>query len=257
MIKIHFNKIALSVVLLMCMAFNIPDAEKMHIYLIGDSTVSEKPAAAFPENGWGMPFSKFFDTATTTVVNRAQNGRSTKTFMADNLWKPIVAGLKKGDIVLIQFGHNDEVKTKAQATTEKEFQKNLHQYIAETKAKQAVPVLITPPARRSFDQSGNLEDTHKVYSELVRQVAAEDHVVLVDLDTQSQAVLKSFGPENSKWLFNHLRPGEHPNFPEGKVDNTHFSELGARQMAEIVYKGLKEQNPGDIGAHFFVPKPKK
>ncbi len=255
--KIHFSKIALSIGLLFCMGFTLPQEEKMHIYLIGDSTVSEKQLAAYPETGWGMPFSKFFDTATTVVVNRAQNGRSTKTFMADNLWKPIVAELKKGDLVLIQFGHNDEVKTKAQATTEKEFEKNLHQYIAETKAHQAIPVLITPPARRSFDKAGNLEDTHKVYSALVRQVAAEDHVVFIDLDTQSQEVLKSLGPENSAWLFNHLKPGEHPNYPEGKVDNTHFSELGARQMAEIVYKGLKQQNPGNIGAHFFKPKPKK
>ena len=255
--KIYFYKIALSVVLLCCMAFSIPDAEKMRIYLVSDSTVAIKSLAAYPENGWGMPFSKFFDTATTVVVNRAQNGRSTKTFMADNLWKPIVAELKKGDLVLIQFGHNDEVKTKPQATTEKEFQKNLRQYITEAKSKQAVPVLITPPARRSFDKAGNLEDTHKVYSALVRQVAAEEHVVLIDLDTQSQEVLKSFGPENSKWLFNHLSPGEHPNYPAGKVDNTHFSELGARQMAEIVYKELKAQNPGDIAAHFFKPKPKK
>ena len=255
--KTNFSKIFLFAGLLSCMAFTLPQAEKMHIYLIGDSTVSIKPLAAYPENGWGMPFSKFFDTASTIVANRAQNGRSTKTFMADNLWKPIVAELNKGDLVLIQFGHNDEVKTKPQATTGKEFQKNLHQYIADTKAKQAIPVLITPPARRSFDTSGNLEDTHKVYSALVRQVATEDHVVLIDLDTQSQEVLKSFGPEHSKWLFHNLNPGEHPNFPDGKVDNTHFSELGARQMAEIVYKELKAQNPGDIAAHFFKPKPKK
>jgi len=255
--KIHINKISFTLILLCCMAFTVPQTEKLHIYLIGDSTVSEKAIAAYPENGWGMPFSKFFDTATTVVVNRAQNGRSTKTFKTDNLWKPIVAELKKGDLVLIQFGHNDEVKTKVQATTEEEFQKNLRQYIAETKARQAIPVLITPPARRSFDKAGNLEDTHKVYSALVRKVAAEQQVVLIELDRQSQEEVKSLGPENSKWLFNHLKPGEHPNFPEGKVDNTHFSELGARKMAEIVYQGLKEQNPGDVAVHFFKPKPKK
>lgn len=255
--KKQIIKITLPILLLACMGFNFLQPEKLHVYLIGDSTVSDKKLVAYPETGWGMPFSKFFDTASTVVSNRAQNGRSTKSFMADNLWEPIVSELRKGDLVLIQFGHNDEVKTKAQATTEQEFQLNLQKYVADTRAKGAIPVLITPPARRSFDLAGKLEDTHKVYSSLVREIAKKEKVELIDLDWQSQEILRSFGTEDSKWLFNYLKPGEHPNYPEGKTDNTHFNELGARKMAEVVYKALKEQNIGNISEHFFKPKPKK
>ncbi|WP_256011629.1 rhamnogalacturonan acetylesterase [Desertivirga xinjiangensis] len=230
---------------------------KMRIFLVGDSTMSEKALTAYPETGWGMIFSKFIDTSNTVIYNVAQNGRSTKTFIQEGRWASVVDSLQKGDIVLIQFGHNDEVQTKPQSTTEEMFQENLIRYIRDVKAKKAIPVLITPAARRSFRSDGGLEDTHKVYSQLVRNVAKKKKVHLLELDKKCQDLLVSFGPENSKWLFNHLKPGQHPNYPEGKQDNTHFSELGARKMAEIIYAELKGQNPGGINDHFFKPQPKK
>lgn len=231
--------------------------KKKRVFLVGDSTMSEKVPAAAPEMGWGMMFSKFADTSNTVVYNVAQNGRSTRTFMEEGRWASVLDSLQEGDLVLIQFGHNDEVPTKPQATSEKVFQKNLAKYISDTKAKKAIPVLITPAARRSFNVEGKLEDTHKVYSELVRKVARKKKVHLIELDGKSQDLLRSYGVENSKWLFNHLEAGQHPNHPQGKTDNTHFSELGARKMAEIVYKELKQQNPGNINDHFFKPIPKK
>jgi len=230
---------------------------KLRIFLVGDSTMSNKELKAYPETGWGMMFSKFIDTTNTLVYNVAQNGRSTKSFMKENRWTPVLDSLQEGDIVLIQFGHNDEVQTKPQSTTEKEFVANLTKYIKDTRAKKAIPVLITPAARRSFNAEGTLEDTHKVYSGLVRKLAKKKKVPLIELDRKSQLLIRSFGPENSKWLFNHLKPGQNPNYPEGKTDDTHFSELGARKMAEIVYGELKSLNPGSIDDHFFKPKPKK
>jgi lysophospholipase L1-like esterase len=238
------------------LAFTSPP-RKRQIFLVGDSTMADKQVTAYPETGWGMMFAKFVDTSTTVVYNQAQNGRSTKSFLEENRWAPILDKLQPGDMVLIQFGHNDEVASKPQATTPKQFQKNLVQYITGAKAKKAIPVLITPAARRSFNAEGKLQDTHQVYSELVRKVAKKKGVPLIELDKKSQAVLASFGPENSRWLFNHLQPGQHPNYPAGKADNTHFSELGARQMAEIVFQELKRQNPGNITVHFFKPIPKK
>jgi len=230
---------------------------KLRIFLVGDSTMSNKSISAYPETGWGMMFSKFIDTSNTVIYNVAQNGRSTKSFMEENRWAPVVDSLQEGDIVLIQFGHNDEVSTKPQSTTEQQFQANLAKYIEDAKAKKAIPVLITPAARRKFNADGKLEDTHKVYSELVRKVAKKEKVTLIELDRKSQELLQSFGAEKSQWLFNHLKPGENPNYPEGKKDDTHFSELGARKMAEIVYAELKSLNPGSINEHFFKPKPKK
>ncbi|WP_338877171.1 GDSL-type esterase/lipase family protein [Spirosoma sp. SC4-14] len=159
--------------------------------------------------------------------------------MEENRWQSVVDNLKEGDYVFIQFGHNDEVPTKKSYTTEADFQANLIRFITETRAKKATPVLITPVARRKFDDAGKIEGTHPVYSELVRNVAANQNTLLIDLDTQSQQLLQQFGVENSKLLFLQLAPGEHPNYPAGKEDNTHFSELGARRMAEIVLANIK------------------
>lgn len=224
--------------LLFLLSFALPP-KKIKVYLIGDSTMSIKRTSAYPENGWGMPFVYFFDS-TVEVDNRAQNGRSTRTFIEEGRWQPVAQSLKKGDYVFIQFGHNDEVPTKKSYTTEEAFKANLAKFITETRAKKATPVLLTPAARRKFDSSGKVEGTHDRYSELVRSVAKEYKTPLIDLDRQSQALLQEFGVEGSRLLFNQLKPGEHPNYPKGVEDNTHFNELGARKIAQIVLANIKE-----------------
>jgi lysophospholipase L1-like esterase len=224
--------------LLALLAFAPVAPGKIKVYLIGDSTMSIKQVKAYPETGWGMPFAAFFDE-TVTVDNRAQNGRSTKTFLAENRWQPVVRELHEGDYVFIQFGHNDEVPTKGSYTPEADFTANLKRFISETRSHKGQPVLLTPVARRKFDTAGKIEETHAAYAELVRGVARETATPLIDLDVRSQALLQEFGPENSKLLFNHLAPGEHPNYPDGREDNTHFSELGARRMAELVLADIR------------------
>jgi lysophospholipase L1-like esterase len=223
--------------LLLMLAFTFPP-KKTTVWLIGDSTMATKEIKAYPETGWGMPFSNFFDS-TIVVDNRAKNGRSTQSFINEKLWQPVVDNMGAGDFVLIQFGHNDEVPTKKTYTTEEQFRNNLIRYVNETRAKKAFPILITPVARRKFDSSGHVVGTHEVYSEIVRSVAGQLKVPLIDLDKKSQALLQQFGPENSKLLYNHLQAGEHPNYPDGKADDTHFSELGARKMAEIVLQEIR------------------
>lgn len=234
------KSLSLLFVSIILLSFSIPE-QPIKVYLIGDSTMAEKQVKAFPEAGWGMPFKHFFDSS-VIVCNHAQNGRSTRTFLEENRWKPVVGSLKPGDYVFIQFGHNDEVKTKKSYTPEKEFRQNLIKYVRETKAKKANPILLTPVARRKFDTSGKIEETHAIYSAIVREVATELKVPLIDLDRKSQSLLQELGPENSKFLFNHLRPGEHPNYPEGKEDDTHFNELGARKTAQLVLTEIKSLN---------------
>ncbi|MBB2147699.1 rhamnogalacturonan acetylesterase [Pedobacter gandavensis] len=226
----------------------ISSPQKLTIYLIGDSTLAAKSASAFPETGWGMPFANFFSKK-VLVDNRAKNGRSTKTFISENLWAPVVSGLHKGDYVLIQFGHNDEVKTKASYTPEEDYVKNLMKFIQESREKGAIPILITPVARRSFDTSGKVKETHLIYANLVRELAKSASVPLIDLDKKSQELLQQYGAEQSKLLFNHLEPGEHPNYPEGKKDDTHFNELGAREMAQLVLKEMRTLNLPDLSRH--------
>ncbi len=216
-----------------------PQQKNIKVYLIGDSTMSNKETKAYPETGWGMPFVYFFD-ATVTVDNRAKNGRSTKTFISENLWQSVMNDLKEGDYVFIQFGHNDEVKEKTERyTTPAEYKNNLIRFVSETRSKKATPILLTPVTRRQFDSAGHIVETHEIYSNLVRSVAKEQNVPLIDLDKKSQALLQQYGAENSKLLFDWLEPSEHPNYPEGRQDNTHFNELGARKIAQLVLEGIK------------------
>ena len=219
-------------------SFFVPP-KKTKVWLIGDSTIANKEVKAFPETGWGMPFQYFFDS-TIEVDNRAKNGRSTKSFIAERLWQPVVDNLSEGDYVLVQFGHNDEGKEKVgRYTTPEEFKTNLAKYVNDSRSKKAIPILITPVTRRTFDDKGLVKESHPIYSDAVREVAKQLNVPLIDLDEKSKILLQQFGPENSKWLYNYTEPNEHPNYPEGHKDDTHFSELGARKMAEIVLAEIK------------------
>lgn len=239
--KKKFNRQLLILAVLLLASFT-PPQDHVTVYMIGDSTMSIKEKKAYPETGWGMPFSIFFDQ-TVTVDNRAKNGRSTKTFITESLWQPVENGMKPGDYLLIQFGHNDEVSTKASYATEDEFNANLTRFVTVARDKGAKPILITPVARRKFNAAGNIEDTHAVYARLVRDVAAKNNVPLIDLDKKSMDMLQKLGPEQSKLYFNYLQPGENVNYPEGKADDTHFSELGARKVAELVLADIRIVQP--------------
>lgn len=226
------------------MSFILIPLKHTTIYLIGDSTMADKAISTYPETGWGMAFKYYFDS-TIIVDNRAQNGRSTRTFVEEGRWKDVLSVLKKGDYVLIQFGHNDEVATKRSYTPPAQYISFLKQFIKDSKSKGAFPVLITPVTRRSFTktQTGadSLIDTHKVYGQLVRQVAKAQQVPLIDLEKLSMDLLSKFGAKNSALLYNHLTAGENPHYPKGHEDNTHFNELGARKMAEIVINAIARQ----------------
>ena len=233
---------SITLVILVMTTFN-QSPKKITVYLIGDSTMSNKKTEAYPETGWGMPFNYFFDSA-VVVDNRAKNGRSTRTFISENLWQPVVDNLKEGDYVFIQFGHNDESKEKVDRyTTPEQYKTNLVKFITETRAKKANPILLTPVSRRKFKE-GNAQETHQEFSPLVIEVATQQKVPLIDLDTKSRELFQKFGEEQSKLLFLQLAPGEHPNYPEGKADNTHFNELGARLIAQIVLSEIKNQKIG-------------
>ena len=235
-------RILLLPLFLFLMAFAMPGKKEITIWLCGDSTMSIKEKKAYPETGWGMPFVYFWDS-TVVVENLAKNGRSTSSFRNEGLWKKVLDNANEGDYVFIQFGHNDEVSTKKTYTTEAEFKNNLKQYVTEARSKKTTPILFTPMARRKFDAAGKIEGTHDVYSQIVRDVAKDEKVLLFDMDKITQQLYQQFGIENSKLLFLQLRPGEHPNYPDGKEDNTHFSELGARLIAQLVLAEIKRHVP--------------
>lgn len=246
------KKACLLFTLFALMAFNFSEKKKIKIWLIGDSTMSVKEKKAFPETGWGMPFVHFWDS-TVTVDNRAINGRSSKSFIVEKLWQPVLENLNEGDYVFIQFGHNDESKEKGERySTPDEFKANLLKFVTESRSKKAIPVLLTPVARRKFDAAGEIKETHGEYPALVKQVAAENNVPCIDLNEKTKALLQHFGPEASKYLFNYLAPGEHPNYPNGLSDDTHFSELGARKTAQLVLAEIKNMKL-KLAEHIVVP----
>jgi lysophospholipase L1-like esterase len=111
--------------------------------------------------------------------------------------------------------------------------------VRETREKKAIPILITPVARRKFNTDGKVVDTHQEYAQLVREVALENKVQLIDLSAKSMELFQSLGVVKSKYLFNHVEVGQNPNYPDGKIDDTHFNELGARLMAQLVLAEIK------------------
>lgn len=210
------------------------------IYLAGDSTIAEKLEEKRPETGWGEKLNLYLND-NIQIDNRAKNGRSTRTFITEGRWQSIIDTLKPGDFVFIQFGHNDQSKEKVDRYTPPEdFKNNLRKFVNETINKNATPVLITPVVRRRFNDSGEFYDVHSEYPDLVRSVAAELKVSLIDLHRKSEKLLKELGKENSKNLFLILEPGKYKNYPDGLDDNTHFSDHGAEIIAGLVAEGIKE-----------------
>lgn len=227
-----------------------------HVYLIGDSTMADKEIHKYPETGWGMPFRYYFDS-TVVVDNRAMNGRSTKSFIAEQRWQAVYDSLQEGDYVFIQFGHNDESKTKKERyTTPEAFKENLKKFVRETRQRKATPVILSAVARRNFDSGGHITESHPVYAGLAYEVAREEQVAFIDLNEKTKALLDSFGAEQSKLLFLQLAPGENPNYPQGVTDNTHFSELGARKVAQIVIRELQQLHL-PLAAHIYQPEVRK
>jgi lysophospholipase L1-like esterase len=211
------------------------------IYLAGDSTMAQKLPEKRPETGWGEMLGHHFKDGTVRIDNRAQNGRSTKTFISEGRWQAIIDDLKRGDYVFIQFGHNDESKEKGERYTPPEdYRKNLVRFVWDVRAKGGNPVLLTPVMRRKFDKDGNFVDTHGAYPDIVRSVAKEMKVPLIDMHRKSETVIKKYGIEGSRGLFLQLKQDENPNYPKGIEDNTHFRPAGAEEMAKLAVEGIRE-----------------
>lgn len=214
---------------------------QLTVYLAGDSTAANKNADKRPETGWGEMLQQHFDPAKVKIDNRALNGRSTKSFIDEGKWKALIDAVKKDDFVFVQFGHNDQKKESDRYAGGEDFKKNLVKFVDEVRAKGANPVLMTPVMRRRFDANGKFFDTHGDYPGYTRTVAHEHKVPLIDMHRKSEAVIVRYGEEGSKKLFLQLAPGENSNYPKGVEDNTHFSPLGAEEMARAAVEGIKEQ----------------
>jgi lysophospholipase L1-like esterase len=198
------------------------------IYLIGDSTVEN---GGEPFRGWGCALGEY---AACPVDNRARGGYSSRSFRDEGLFAPMRDALAPGDALLIQFGHNDEKDDPARHTDpEGGYPAILGEYCDAALASGALPVLFTPVCRRYFLDEGSLLYTHGEYPSAVRRLAREKNVPLCDLQRASRALYLALGPEETAKLFVRLAPGEHPDFPAGHDDRTHFNAVGARRIAAL------------------------
>ena len=230
--------------LALCMLLSAPlFGGPLRVFLIGDSTCATKDLAKQnPERGWGQMFQPLFD-GTVTVENHAVNGRSTKSFRDEGRWDPILSRLQAGDWVFIQFGHNDQ---KAQDSTRyadpAQYAENLRRYVRETRAKGAVPVLLTPIVRRHFSGE-SLDDTHGAYLDAVRRVAAGEQTPLIDAERLTRAWVAELGDEASKAFYMWVGEGTCPLWPDGRQDNTHLNVRGARTVARMIAAELPQAVP--------------
>jgi lysophospholipase L1-like esterase/mannose-6-phosphate isomerase-like protein (cupin superfamily) len=206
----------------------------LRIVVAGDSTASEYDASRWPRRGWGQELPGFLD-ASVEVRNRAQSGRSARSFIEQGWIYDVARDLRAGDLLLIQFGHNDEKRDDPARYNEPQraFPLWLRQYLALARRAGATPVLLTPVARRHF-VAGRASDLHGPYAEAVRALARQDGVALVDLGAASLRWLDGLGEDASRTYYLHV--------PEQNLrDNTHFHQRGAAAMACLVAQGLVRQ----------------
>ena len=237
--------VAISLAIIIMGAVVYPQKSPITIFLAGDSTMAPKLPEKRPETGWGEFLGQHFRSGKIKIENRAMNGRSTKTFISEGRWQSIVDDMKKGDYVFVQFGHNDSSKDKGERyTPPADYRANLIRFVGDVRSKDGFPVLLTPVMRRRFDKDGKFYDTHGEYPDIVRAVAREHGVPLIDMHRISEVLIVRYGVEDSKKLFLQLKPGENPNYPNGIDDNTHFSPLGAEEMARLVIGSIREAKIG-------------
>ncbi len=243
--KASISRAALLLLSLVVLGFTLQQPGKIHVYLIGDSTMADKPGtpAENPERGWGQLLPEFF-TEAVQVHNHAVNGRSSKSFIEEGRWDKVLAELSAGDYVFIQFGHNDQKDQDPSRYTNpwSSYRRNLERFVRETRARGAFPVLLSSIVRRKFNETGTLVDTHGPYPFVSHSVAQQMEVPFIDMQGMTEDYVRTLGEEKSKEIYLWIAPGAYATLPDGKQDNTHLSLKGSKEYARMVCEDLRQQN---------------
>ncbi len=237
---------------------SLPKDKTTHIYIASDSTATDYSTEPdyqqkrYPQMGWGQVFQSLFTqesllrlknlhvAKTVKVEPKAKGGRSTRSFFEEGRWREIVEALQPGDLVLIQFGHNDQSPDKVDRYTPiGGYKEYLRVYVDQVLAKKARPILITSVNRNYPWVDGKLQNSHGDYPQAMKDIAAEKHVDLIDLTQLSIDHFTTKGQDYvSSHYFMHLAKGEYPGYPDGLTDNTHFKPEGAEAVAKLVFEAL-------------------
>ncbi|HYV25715.1 MAG TPA: rhamnogalacturonan acetylesterase [Pyrinomonadaceae bacterium] len=215
------------------------------IFVVGDSTANNHANGGL---GWGDPFITYFDAAKVNVLNRARGGRSSRTFITEGLWEKVLGEIKKGDFVLIQFGHNDagaindasrargslpglgeetqeidNLLTKQHEVVHT-FGWYMRKMIADTRAKGATPILLSLTVRNIW-KDGRVERGPGKYGEWSAEIAKSRKVSFIDVTKLIADRYEAMGEEKVKAMFG--------------PDHTHSSPAGAELNAQLVIVGLR------------------
>ncbi|ROS89737.1 rhamnogalacturonan acetylesterase [Duncaniella muris] len=252
------------------MAFAQVPADTITVFMIGDSTMANKPLdKENQERGWGQMLPIYLEGA-IKVDNHAVNGRSSKSFIDEGRWEKVREQIRPGDYVIIQFGHNDEkAKSPDRYTVPgSTFDANLKKFVNETREKGGTPILMNSIVRRNFPANGiaaaqtddrqktwkkglenypaegdTLVDTHGDYRIAPKNVAEEMGVVFVDMNTLTHELVQGLGKDSSKDLFMWMPVGKYEFAPNGRIDNTHLNVYGGIVVSRLAVNALAEEVP--------------
>lgn len=201
-----------------------PAPELPTIFLAGDSTVCDQGE---PYASWGQVLPLYVGPG-ALVGNHAESGETLKSFISSHRLAKLLERIKAGDYLIIQFCHNDQKSEWPQtyAAVGSTYEAYLRAYIEEARLRGATPILATAPQRRRFDGSGRQENTHGPYPDAVRALAAEEGLLLIDLELASRRLYEALGPEASRAAF------------AVAGDETHHGLYGARELAKCVARDL-------------------
>lgn len=217
-------------------AIEITEVEVPKILLAGNSTVVDQDYE--PWCSWGQMITNFLSDE-IVVINLAESGETLKSFKWRKRLDKLVDLLDSGDYVFIEFGHNDQKpKSSSYVKPWEGYQDEIRDYIAQVRAKGGNPVLVTPTARRHWDENGELKHTHGDYPAAMKQVAEQESVPLIDLNSLSKVLYTTMGVEESKKALVHYPANTYPNQDKPLADDTHFNPYGAYQLAECIVQGI-------------------
>ena len=237
---------------------NLPQNRTTHLYIASDSTATDYSLETdymtkrYPQTGWGQVFQPLFTPESlprlnalhvagkVDVIDKAKGGRSTRSFFEEGRWREIYDALEPGDLVLIQFGHNDQSKDKVDRYTPIDgYKQYLRMYIENVRAKKARPILITSVNRNYPWVNGKLQDSHMGYPQAMKEIAKDMKVDLIDL---TQLSIDHFTTKGEAYVTEHyfmnLPEGKFEAYPKGQKDNTHFQPEGAEAVAKLVFEAL-------------------